>query len=169
MRLFYSELEERSGGETVRALLARAYFEMYGEKLPLLAKTEQGKPYLPERPDVFISLSHTKTHVLVAIGECPVGADAETVREVRRGVFERISTEKEREKFGFFELWTLKESYFKLFGEAPSMRETEFDREGGEIAAPSPDVRARLYDDIPGCMAAVCVRGSALPERAEKI
>ena len=54
-----------------------------------------------------------------------------------------------------FELWTLRESWFKLTGEG-NLLSIPFSREKGVIAGPSPALRCRLYDEIPDCAASVC-------------
>ena len=54
-----------------------------------------------------------------------------------------------------FELWTLRESWFKLTGEG-NLLSIPFSRENGVIAGPSPALRCRLYDEIPDCCASVC-------------
>lgn len=169
MRLFYSEKGIMSGGEAVRRLLLLAWLEIYGGKMPEIAKTSAGKPFFPARPDVHFSISHTKTHVLAAIGECPVGADVESFRPLRPGIWRHAGTEEELREFGFFPLWTLKESYIKLFGEAAPMRQLRFNRSCGIIMTPHDRVSARLYSDVPNCSAAVCVLGESPPDRAEHL
>jgi 4'-phosphopantetheinyl transferase len=60
--------------------------DVYGAALPAVKKHRTGKPYFPDRPDIFFSLSHTSTHVLCAVASTPVGVDIEAIRPVRPGV-----------------------------------------------------------------------------------
>ena len=64
-----------------RALLAFALEETLGT-VPALAKTAAGQPYFPERPGLFLSLSHTEGAALLALSDAPVGADIECVRTI---------------------------------------------------------------------------------------
>ena len=159
---------ERGGFNASRgayALLGHAITNLFNISLPYIRKTETGKPYFPERPDIHFSLSHTKTHVLAAVSGCPVGADIETLRPVRGGVAGRVSTPDELGQFDFFELWVLKESFIKVSGETRvNLRDIRFKREGGQIITPEAGIRARLFMAIPGCAAAVCSMGGDLPD-----
>ena len=64
-----------------RALLVFALEETLGT-VPALAKTAAGQPYFPERPGLFLSLSHTEGAALLALSDAPVGADIERVRPI---------------------------------------------------------------------------------------
>ncbi len=44
-----------------------------------LAHTSKGKPYLPEYPDIHISISHTKGRVGLALSQEPIGIDIEVL------------------------------------------------------------------------------------------
>ena len=63
-----------------------------------------------------------------------------------------------------FELWTLRESWFKLTG-AGDLRTIPFRRADGVLVPPEAGVLCRVYDGIPGCMAAVCSLAERPPER----
>lgn len=167
MRLFFAPGENGNDAARVRALLRRAVFEIYGIPLPEIGKTALGKPFFPARPDIHFSLSHTKTGVLCAVGGAPVGADVETVRPLRSGVAERICSPEELAEFDFFEIWTLRESYYKLFGgQGVNFGDIRFKRCAEGVLAPGEGVFARLFDPAAGCRAAVCSLGP-IPERAE--
>ena len=169
LRLFFTEKESLPGGEAARLLLSRAWSAVCEGEMPEISKTPAGKPFFPARPDVYFSISHTKTHVLAAIGNSPVGADIETCRPLRPGIWHHVGSEAELYEFGFFPLWTLKESYIKLFGEAAPMRQLRFERSCGIIKTPHDCVFARLYDNADNCSAAVCVLGEEPPRSAERL
>jgi len=59
-----------------RALLAFALEETLG------TVPAAGQPYFPERPGLFLSLSHTEGAALLALSDAPVGADIERVRPI---------------------------------------------------------------------------------------
>lgn len=135
------------------SLLTWAAREVWGIALPEIS-AQSGKPYFPAYPDLHFSISHTKTAVLVALSAYPVGADVEQRRALRPAM-ERLLSEVPRGDLEFFELWTLRESYYKLTGRG-SLRTIPFSRENGVLIPPEPGVRCRVYEEIPGCAAAVC-------------
>lgn len=155
----------RPGSAFASSLLLYAVGEVWGAgELPEIREDEQGKPYFPDRPGWHFSLSHTKTHVLCALSDSPVGADVEALRDFPEKTIARLTDGREREDFDFLELWVLRESLFKLRG-GVSLRSTRFRREGGEIVPPVPGVYCRLYRDVPGCVAALCSTRDELPPR----
>lgn len=163
MKIYAATLRNRDGSKRVRELLSYGYQEMFGEKMPKIAKTDKGKPYFPNRPEIHFSLSHTDTHVLCALGREPVGADIQTVRRVSERVIRRVCTENELKSFDFFQLWTLKESWIKLNGSLDrELLTVEFSGNSKAITPPPPATLAKLYT-IGDCVAAVCVENGMLP------
>ena len=66
-----------------RALLAFALEEtLGGREPPILAKDAGGRPFLPERPGLFLSLSHTEGAAVLALSDAPVGVDVERLRAI---------------------------------------------------------------------------------------
>lgn len=64
-----------------RALLAFALEEtLGGREPPILAKDAGGRPFLPEWPGLFLSLSHTAGAAVLALSDAPVGVDVERLR-----------------------------------------------------------------------------------------
>lgn len=145
------------------SLLAYAVRDVWGAALPEIGGTETGKPYFPESPERHFSISHTRSHVLVAVSNYPVGADIEMRRARSEAFIAKLTTEPERADFDFFELWVLRESLFKLTGKG-DLRKMRFGLEAGAIMPPVPGVRCRLYGGIPGCAAAVCCFKGDFPE-----
>lgn len=142
-----------------RALLRHAFRQDYGGELPKIEKTEQGKPYFPDFPEIYFSMSHSENEVLCALAENPVGCDIQKRRSLRPGFTERLTTERERQDFEFFELWTLRESLFKMNGWG-SLRHDHFCREGEKIIAPLTDANCRLYSVSPDSACAACLLGA---------
>lgn len=87
---------------------------------------ENGKPFLPDLPDVHFNLSHSGKMILCAVDSYPVGVDVEAIRPIDPDVAQTCFTEKERTRLEgkqgeewereFYRLWTLKESYLKTLG-----------------------------------------------------
>lgn len=139
------------------------------------AEGEHGKPYLPRRPDVQFSLSHSGTRAMCAVADRPVGCDIQLVAprslrvaercfsaEERRVIFDAPS-EADRQAM-FFRIWTLKESFVKCLGMGLALPLNSFSlfpegdqivlresRDGGRFTFTEPDAG-------PGYRSACCVR-----------
>jgi len=95
------------------------------EALPAMARAPGGKPFFPDRPDLFFSLSHAGDLALCALAAGPVGCDIELVRPRRAGFPRYCLDEREYAWFrargarweDFYALWTLKEAQVKCTGE----------------------------------------------------
>ncbi len=135
--------------------------------LPPVEIAPGGKPCFGADSDVYFSLSHTRGAAMAAISRVPIGADVEQRRKVRDSTARRI-LEVPHGDLDLFELWTLRESWFKLTGRG-DLRTIPISRENGVITLPEPSegIQCRLYDDIPDCAAAVCCDGEAPPEHIQ--
>ena len=95
------------------------------EPPPEIARTEQGKPYFPDCPNLHFSLSHSGGLSLCALNHRPVGADLEMVRSRKEGLPAYTLSQRELDWFrgrgeswaDFYTLWTLKEARVKCTGE----------------------------------------------------
>lgn len=103
--------------------MIRAVREEYpAEPLPLTyARNENGKPYLPQHPQLHISVSHSGDYALCVSSDKPVGADIQRVRRADMRIARRFFTDDECEYIGsdtgrFFEIWTKKEAFVKACG-----------------------------------------------------
>ena len=121
MKLLFEKLNGRDPHEAGLSLLER----MYGAPLPEIKRTPLGKPYFP-REDVHFSISHTKNYVFCAIGEHPIGIDAEELdRDVRLSLAEKFLSPGELKQFqnapdkkrALLTFWVLKEAAGKCTGE----------------------------------------------------
>ena len=167
LKIYCAPLGDLSGSNAAYALLDRAYREEYGGALPEIKKTPNGKPYFPERPDEFFSLSHAKTHVLCALSSNPVGADIESPRSISERAIRYFCTQEELSFFDPLDLWVLKESYIKLIGGRLAMvKDIRFSRDNGGIITPDGLSLSKLYR-IGICHAAISAYGSDLPESIE--
>ena len=160
MKVYVTERKSRDGSQLVRELLRYGYRELYSGDMPEIKKTENGKPYFPDRPDVFFSLSHTDTHVMCAIGEDQVGCDIQTVRQVSDRTKTFVCGREDIELDRFYMAWTARECVVKY-------------RDIIRWKFPPIDSREALLDLFPegffyffkvdGCIATVCADKSASP------
>ena len=110
------------------ALLADALRERGVREADMeLSEGAYGKPYLPRRPDVQFSLSHSAGRAMCVTADRPVGCDIQWTapRDLRiarrffseeecRAIFAG-ETEEARQAL-FFRIWALKESFLKCIG-----------------------------------------------------
>ena len=164
MLIYCTPRGAQSGSEAVHALLKHVFRAEYGGNPPEIKKALYGKPYFPDLPEVHFSLSHTKTHVLCALSDNPVGCDIESPRRIGRPALKYFSSPAELTLFEPLDLWVLKESYVKLFGQTiAAMRSLSFSLDGKKIIVPDASVEARLYR-ICDCSAAVCSINAKIPD-----
>lgn len=184
MKIYCAPRGETSGSAAVRSLLERAFRNDYVGAFPVIKKTPNGKPYFPGRPEVHFSLSHTKTHVLCAISDVPVGADIEAPRNISARAIGFFCSPEELSIFDPLDLWVLKESCVKLFGGTlTSVKNLRFSRSGDSIylianndyrlsaagyISSDKNVVSSLYS-FDNCRAAVSCFGGKLPTSIELI
>lgn len=108
-----------------------------------IEKKDNGKPYLCNREDLHISISHCEDMVAVSVGAFVQGVDIERVRPYKDNILKRVLSEKELDYFikmgknpyDFFRFWTLKESFVKTTGEGlrRPLTEIEFQLEEEKV------------------------------------
>ncbi len=91
-----------------------------------IVRTNKGKPFLKDYPDLHYNISHSGEWVVMAQSDREVGIDVERIREPHYRIAERFFSAHELQELNrltgnakkdfFFDLWTLKESYLKLLG-----------------------------------------------------
>lgn len=138
------------------SLLEYAVRDTWGIELPEITPPGSGKPKFVNEPEKHFSVSHSKTHVLVALSDAPVGADLEARREISENSMRMLMGDTEFKEFDFFELWCLRESVYKLNG-AGNLREVlRFRMDGDRILGPDPDIWYQVVKGVDGCAGAVC-------------
>lgn len=148
MELLWTRLENCSGHDAAYQLLAQAV-----SPLPLVCKTEQGKPFFADSC-LHFSISHTQNHAFCCVHTENIGIDAEEVcREIDLRLADRILSPAEKLRFAavpdpraaLLRLWVLKEAYAKLTGRGwgAYLYDTDFDPQ---------DPRIQIID---GCYVAV--------------
>lgn len=138
------------------SLLEYAVRQVWNMDLPEMTPPGKGKPEFIGVSDMHFSVSHGKTHVLVAVSDAPVGVDVETHRDITDASAKVLMDEEEQEQFNFFDLWCLRESLFKFNGAGGLRQVLRFRRDGEKLIYPVPNVTGQLINGIEGCSAAVC-------------
>lgn len=122
--------KDRNTDAAVREL-ARQYL---GEEVGEIARTDRGKPYFPQRRDLFFSVSHSGEYFVCAFSPSPIGVDLQEIGHLRsetpdsavprlKRMAKRFFHPSEAEYAEddtyrrFFRVWTAKEAYVKLTGQ----------------------------------------------------
>lgn len=126
---------------SVWALLEYAVKDAYGKKLCdfVFEKTSDGK-WVSDK--FYFSLSHSKNVVTVAVSDCPIGVDVESIdnfsvaTERNKDKFlKKICSEDEYEKYKnapislLTALWTQKESTYKMEGRGPCLFKNDIEHD----------------------------------------
>lgn len=125
-----------------------------------IAKTELGKPYFTDCPDMYFNLSHSGDYVVCVISDEEVGVDIQKWKEpVKESLIKRVLHEKEQGFF--FDIWAAKEAYSKCTGQGllKDMRQLKCDFANGKIEDTLTGTSKQLYlpKILDGYSVAVCV------------
>ncbi len=94
--------------------LLYAAADYMGLKTGRVEKTSDGKPFFPDAPNTFFSISHGGGYAVVAIGDEPCGVDIEGGREISERIRNRFLDG--ASAADALIRWTERESRGKLFG-----------------------------------------------------
>jgi len=107
-------------------LLFQAGLKDYGlrEQELTIAHNENGKPFIPEHPELFFNISHSENLAICAFSNREIGVDVEKVTEIDLAIAKRFFYGTEYLDImasdcpgkTFFDYWVLKESYMKATG-----------------------------------------------------
>lgn len=123
----------------------------------LIVKTnEYGKPFLIEPRGIYFNISHSKSLVVCAVDNNPVGIDVEEIKSIDFSIAERFFTkeeyteltsqpEKNKLKY-FYMIWTLKESYIKAEGKGLSIPLNSFSMNIAQTIRVSADNKSNQYN-----------------------
>lgn len=91
-----------------------------------IAYGENGKPYLPDYPEIHYNLAHSGKMALAVFAGTEVGCDIEEIKTASLKLAKRFfcpgeyayinSFDGEEQDFAFYRVWTLKESFLKVTG-----------------------------------------------------
>ena len=91
---------------------------------PRIAAAENGKPFLPDHPNVHFNISHCPAGCVVGVADRPIGVDIQDIRHFSPRLREYCCSRDElallsrcaQPEVEFTGLWAMKESYLKLIG-----------------------------------------------------
>lgn len=128
----------------------------------IIRKTPSGKPYA-ENAKAEFSISHSKEIAVCAVSENEIGIDAEKIRKVNFRAATRFATEEELDYIGenterFFEIWTLKEAYFKCIGTGlgADIKNVSFRIGNGKVECSEKDFKCSFYPLTDGYCCSIC-------------
>lgn len=138
----YKLREDRILSVIAFLMLRIGLIDLFGiSAMPQLSKTEYGKPYLEEYPDIHFSFSHCSCGVACAFSNQSnsVGVDMQDIVKCDHKAaryfmcdseYDILLKTRDTDRF-FTKIWTLKESYGKYMetGICYNMRETNLERE----------------------------------------
>ncbi len=132
----------------------------------IFASGEYGKPYAVGL-DVYFNISHSGDYAVCAVSDKEIGIDIEKIREINPKTFERFASEKETgyissHKNGLFEIWTLKEAYFKCIGTGlgTDIKNVSFDVAKNGILCSEKGFECRFYDIDKNYICSVCEKNN---------
>ncbi len=101
-------------------LLSKLLFEENIDYEKIIVKyNENGKPYISNYP-IYYNIYHDKEYVICAINTGPIGIDILKMDDVKKNIAKSFCSEEElayiKNKYLFYQVFTLKEAYLKLFG-----------------------------------------------------
>jgi 4'-phosphopantetheinyl transferase len=143
-----------------------------------------GKPFLPDFPNLHFNISHTDHLAVLAIDTKLVGVDIEKISTARMAVANRFFSESEKEMLKnctkakrdrlFFELWTIRESFVKAIGCGIFGTMGDFTPEKNESGwiVNHPDTglwNIRHYNLSADYIVALCSKNQVFPEAIEMI
>lgn len=125
-------------------------------------KERFGKPYAENLPVQF-SVSHSGSIAICAVSEKAIGIDIEKIRPINSDIAQRFATEKELDYInanqnGFFEIWTLKEAYFKYKGTGigADIKDVSFEIKANKIYCSDKSCKLSFYNAEKGYICTLC-------------
>lgn len=164
-RWLLESLPEGESGqrERERALAYDILCRLLDGERPRLEHDDKGAPYLPDHPELSVSVSHCRTAVAVAVSpEGRVGIDVECRRRVGEDLMKRVCTQAELaavlasadSTMTFLQIWTRKEAVLKMRGTGIQGFGSMVDALSGngchvmDLETRLPDVVASLATDV---------------------
>lgn len=127
-------------------------------------KNEHGKPITD---GMEFNLSHSGDIAVCAVSDKPIGIDIEALREIRPDAAKRFASAEELEYIGsdprrLFEIWTLKEAYFKCVGTGigSDIKSVTFTVDGDDIRCSEPGFTCKFISIADGYICSVCEKES---------
>ena len=143
-----------------------------------------GKPFLPDFPNLHFNITHTDHLAVLAIDTNLVGVDIEKVGKARMAVANRFFCETEKEMLNdcpeeernllFYKLWTIRESFVKTIGVGVFGTMGDFSPElnepGWQVKHSNTGLwNIRHYNLLPDYIVALCSKNQVFPKEIEMI
>jgi 4'-phosphopantetheinyl transferase len=144
-----------------------------------------GKPFLPDFPNLHFNISHTDNIAVLAINSRPIGIDIERVTPARMAIADRFFSKDEKEMLNqcpseserdklFFELWTARESFVKAIGIGIFSSMEQFapqqNASGWQVTQEGTGQwNIRHYKFMSDYIVALCSKSPIFPEEIEQI
>ena len=126
------------------------------------ASSEKGKPFA-KNVDANFNVSHSGDYVVCAVSDKEIGIDIEKIRAINPHVAERFATPVEIEHInstpnGLFEIWVLKEAYFKCTGSGlgKDVKSVQFIISGNKVECSDKNYTCSFIEIADGYVCAVC-------------
>lgn len=130
----------------------------------IISKSNDGKPFAENSSNKF-SLSHCGSLVVCAVSKKEIGVDIEKIRNVRLKMADKFACESEIAYIGenperFFEIWTLKEAFFKCKGTGlgSDIKSVCFDIADKQITCSENGYSLFIKNVADGHICSVCIR-----------
>ena len=133
---------------------------------------EYGKPYINNKR-LFFNISHSYDYVITIISDKEIGIDIEKIRKTNLNTIDIFATQKEKEYIlssendiykRLFQIYTLKEAYFKMLGKDLSrIKEVEFiidNNNNNNITCSDKKINAYSSDRIDNYIFSICKKKS---------
>lgn len=130
----------------------------------LFSKNSFGKPFAMNIP-VHFNVSHSGDMVVCAVSDREIGIDIEKIKPFNIKAASKFATDEEcgyigSTENGFFEIWTLKEAYFKCVGTGlgSDIKNVSFNVTQNGIVCSESGFELCFYDVADGYICSVCQR-----------
>ncbi len=133
---------------------------------------EYEKPYINNK-QLFFNISHSHDYVITIISNKEIGIDIEKIRKTNLNTIDIFATQKEKEYIlssendiykRLFQIYTLKEAYFKMLGKDLSrIKEVEFtidNNNNNNITCSDKKINAYSSDRIDNYIFSICKKKS---------
>lgn len=124
--------------------------------------SEKGKPYAADL-NVHFNVSHSAGIVVCAVSDKEIGIDIEKIKPINPEAAKKFACPDEIDYIvshenGFFEIWTLKEAYFKCIGSGlgSNIKSVCFNIDGDNIICSDPDYNCSFVNIKDGYICSVC-------------
>jgi len=130
-----------------------------------ITTNEYGKPYIN---GIYYNISHKNDYVICALDKNEIGIDIEKIRKININNINQYTTENEKKYIlennnyiyeRAFEIYTLKEAYFKMKGtNLNNIKNIEFTIKNNKIKCSDKTVNLKLIKYIENYVIAICIK-----------